>query len=61
MTNLMYEKNADEQLFANPAIFEKILRWIETLYRLIRPTKQIFLAIDGVAPCAKWNTQRKRR
>lgn len=54
-------ERVDEEFYSEPRIYERILRWIETLFRLVRPKKLLFLSICGVAPRAKWNTQRKRR
>lgn len=51
----------DAHFYDESRIYERIFRWIETLYRLVRPKKLLFLAIDGVAPRAKFNTQRRRR
>ncbi|CAI4232702.1 unnamed protein product [Auanema sp. JU1783] len=42
-------------------IFNDIFAYIEKLYRIIRPQKVFFLAVDGVAPRAKMNQQRARR
>lgn len=49
------------RLIVEAEIFDRILTAIETLFRLIRPTKLLFLSVDGVAPRAKWNKQRQRR
>lgn len=42
-------------------IFLDIFHYIETLFRLIKPQKLFFMAVDGVAPRAKMNQQRGRR
>ncbi|XP_050302110.1 5'-3' exoribonuclease 1 [Anthonomus grandis grandis] len=42
-------------------IFEDIFHYLEVLFRMIRPQKLFFMAIDGVAPRAKMNQQRGRR
>ncbi|XP_052869076.1 5'-3' exoribonuclease 1 [Anopheles cruzii] len=42
-------------------IFEGIFHYVEYLFKLIRPQKVFFIAVDGVAPRAKMNQQRGRR
>ncbi|XP_046850575.1 5'-3' exoribonuclease 1-like isoform X2 [Xenia sp. Carnegie-2017] len=45
----------EEQIFLN------IFQYIEVLFRIIKPQKVFFMAVDGVAPRAKMNQQRGRR
>ncbi|CAB4003897.1 5 -3 exoribonuclease 1, partial [Paramuricea clavata] len=45
----------EEQIFSN------IFHYIEVLFRIIKPQKVFFMAVDGVAPRAKMNQQRSRR
>ncbi|XP_042521640.1 5'-3' exoribonuclease 1 isoform X2 [Dipodomys spectabilis] len=42
-------------------IFTDIFHYLEVLFRIIKPRKIFFMAVDGVAPRAKMNQQRGRR
>lgn len=42
-------------------IFQDIFHYIEVLFRMIKPLKVFYMAVDGVAPRAKMNQQRGRR
>eukprot|EP00045_Choanoeca_perplexa_P016695 m.228972 g.228972 ORF g.228972 m.228972 type:complete len:1310 (+) comp17332_c0_seq60:191-4120(+) len=55
--------NSDDPNFriTEEQIFKDVCGYIETLFRIIKPKRAFYMAVDGCAPRAKMNQQRARR
>lgn len=42
-------------------IFRRIIKYLDFLITYVNPTHRVYISVDGVAPLAKMNQQRKRR
>ena len=57
----VFQKKKENADLTEENIFEQIFFFTNHFFRIVRPRKLIYLAIDGVAPRAKMNQQRSRR
>jgi len=54
--------NSDELVILDEkAMLQKIFTYTDRLYKIVKPRRMFYLAVDGVAPRAKQNQQRSRR
>ena len=53
--------NWDDQYKLESLMMERIMKYTEYLIKYVKPEKLLYISVDGVAPMAKMNQQRKRR
>jgi len=53
--------NWDNKYKLENLMMERIMKYTEYLIKYVKPEKLLYISVDGVAPMAKMNQQRKRR
>jgi len=54
-------KDWDNKNIIEEKMIKRILKYIDFLVNYVNPQKKLYISVDGVAPLAKMNQQRKRR
>ena len=52
------EDCSSENSLSEQIIFIRIFQYLEAIFEFVKPKNLFFIAVDGVSPCAKANSQR---